>query len=150
MYKKFRNLDAYVPLSLRPCRPVLTIVSLRDGNGKLGEDDLRGYDPPLTNSFIAQLLSIKSTADGELVRLQSSLQWFVRAIYSCASRVQDFRDFLNLELAVANPTAPRSVRYFFSILDLDQKGYIIEHDLAYFLKVSLAWLHSLTHGGPAH
>jgi Ca2+-binding EF-hand superfamily protein len=52
--------------------------------------------------------------------------------------VQDFRDFLNLELAVANPTAPRSVRYFFSIFDLDQKGYIIEHDLAYFLKVSLA------------
>jgi len=35
---------------------------------------------------------------------------------------------------VANPTAPRSVRYFFSIFDLDQKGYIIEHDLAYFLK----------------
>lgn len=93
MYKKFRNLDA-------------------DGNGKLGEDDLRGYDPPLTNSFIAQLLTTKSTADGEL----------------------DFRDFLNLELAVANPTAPRSVRYFFSIFDLDQKGYIIEHDLAFFLK----------------
>jgi hypothetical protein len=51
---------------------VLTTVSLRDGNGKLGEDDLRGYDPPLTNSFIAQLLTTKSTADGELVRLQWS------------------------------------------------------------------------------
>ena len=83
MYKKFRNLDAYVlPLSLRPCRLVLTTVSLRDGNGKLGEDDLRGYDPPLTNSFIAQLLTTKSTADGELVRLQlSSAAGRVRSIY---------------------------------------------------------------------
>ena len=45
----------------------LTISPFSDGNGNLGEEDLRGYDPPLTNSFITQLLSTKPTTGGGLV-----------------------------------------------------------------------------------
>jgi len=53
-------------------------------------------------------------------------------------RTQDFREFLNLELAVANPNTPQGLRYFFTVFDLEQKGYITEHDLAYFLKVRVS------------
>jgi Ca2+-binding EF-hand superfamily protein len=83
-----------------------------DGNGQLSDHDLRAYDPCLTNTFIAQLLASRPTINGEL----------------------DFREFLNLELAVANPNTPQGLRYFFTVFDLEQKGYITEHDLAYFLK----------------
>ncbi len=50
--------------------------------------------------------------------------------------VKDYKEFLNLELALAyRGTSPQAVRYFFRLFDLSNKRYLTYFDLHYFLKV---------------
>lgn len=86
----------------------------KDHNGMLSKSELLGYGSgTLTSVFIDRIFSECLTYDGEM----------------------DYKTYLDFVLALENRHKEQSLHYFFRLLDIDHRGYLLPLNLRYFFKV---------------
>ncbi|XP_076312626.1 serine/threonine-protein phosphatase 2A regulatory subunit B'' subunit gamma-like [Tachypleus tridentatus] len=85
----------------------------KDRNGMLSKEELARYGTgTLTNVFIERVFQEYLTYDGEM----------------------DYKTYLDFVLALENRKEPQSLRYFFRILDVQNKGYLNVFSLNFFFR----------------